>query len=408
MSTNVIGKALERIEIMRSSLRWASALDKTGISKILLQVNQLRTELLLLSRQGAYANKGRLQVDEHKVPATVSERRQALLDKNISFQGVFGENPELLAVLEILIKAAPTNYPVLIEGESGTGKELMAKVVHANSSRNEKPYVSVNCGAIPAPLLESELFGHVKGAFTNAESTRKGKFELAHGGTLFLDELGELSLENQVKLLRALQTGEIQRVGSDENIFVDVRLVAATNKKLYQLAVDGQFREDLYYRLGVITVTIPPLRERRDEIPLLIDFFSKEATEQIGGEPVSLSPKLVSFLELYDYRGNIRELQNIIYRVFCLADRVAGLQHLPDTIRPKTADSASDSVKKGALSLEQVRSLARDTAEEQFLRQQLTAVQGRVTTLADKLDMNRSYLQTLMKKHGLKARDFKE
>lgn len=173
------------------------------------------------------------------------------------------------------------------------------------------------------------------------------------------------------------------------------------------MAIDGQFREDLYYRLGVVTVTIPPLRERRDEIPLLVDYFSKEAADRVGRGPVSLSPKLVKFLDLYDYRGNIRELQNIIYRIYCLADRVAGLQHLPDTIRPVTERAGTGGTGKEELTLEEIRSIARDTAEERYLREQLTAVQGRVTKLAEKLDMNRSYLQTLMKKHGLKARDFK-
>ena len=283
----------------------------------------------------------------------------------------------------------------------------MAKVVHSNSSRFSKPFVSVNCGAIPDPLIESELFGHARGAFTGAETARTGKFELANHGVLFLDELGELSLENQVKLLRALQTGEIQRVGSDRNIEVDVRIVAATNKKLYQMTTEGTFREDLYYRLSVVSVTIPPLRNRADEIPLLIDYFLKEAADKMSRPPVRLSPQLFDFLKAHTYRGNIRELQNIIYRVSCLADEVAGLRHLPDAIRPYALQSTEKVDNDTKRTLDEVRTLAKHAAEEQFLSYHLKRNGGRVTTLAKELGMNRSYLQNLMKKHGLTAGSFK-
>ena len=407
MSTISIGKALERIELIRSTLRWQPQLDKKGINKTIQQLNQLRNDLLILSRQQTIAKTaGRESVDV-QVPRKPSERKKALEDDDFSFTGVFGENPELLTVLETLNKAAASDFPVLIEGESGTGKELMAKVVHSNSNRSSMPFVSVNCGAIPDPLIESELFGHARGAFTGAETSRAGKFELANHGILFLDELGELSLENQVKLLRALQTGEIQRVGSDRNIEVDVRVVAATNKKLYQMTENGTFREDLYYRLSVVSVTIPPLRNRADEIPLLIDYFLKEAADKMGRPPVQLSPKLQAFLKVHKYRGNIRELQNIIYRVSCLADEVAGLRHLPDTIRPLTTEPAIKDAEGGMRSLDEMRALAKHTAEEQFLTYHLKQNGGHVTTLARKLGMNRSYLQNLMKKHGLSAKDFR-
>ncbi len=175
---------------------------------------------------------------------------------------------------------------MLIDGESGTGKELMAKVIHANGARADKPYISVNCGAIPDNLLESELFGHKKGAFTGASGDRKGKFESAHSGTIFLDEIGELPLSGQVKLLRVLESHEIQRVGSDETIAVDARIVAATNKNLRSSCEEGKFREDLFYRLSVIHVTLPPLRERKDEIPLLFEYFGDEAAEALKRRPV--------------------------------------------------------------------------------------------------------------------------
>ncbi|MEN8189876.1 MAG: sigma 54-interacting transcriptional regulator [Thermodesulfobacteriota bacterium] len=404
MSAKNIAKAIERIELIRSTLRWKNQLEKSGITSLLGQLNQLKNELLMLSRQEGYLKS---KTGRKEKPRSVSQRRQALLDQDFSFTGVFGENPDLLTLLETVAKAAQTDFPVLIEGESGTGKELIAKVVHTNSKRAEKDYVSVNCGAIPATLLESELFGHVKGAFTGADSTRKGKFELADGGTLFLDELGELSLDNQVKLLRALQTGEIQRVGSDHNITVDVRIVAATNRRLYEMTLEGKFREDLYYRLGVVTVTIPPLRERVDEIPLLIDYFVKEAADKIGRVPVRLSPKLTDFLSHHHYRGNIRELQNIIYRVSCLAEETGGLRHLPDPIRPveKPSKAPGDTAPKR---LEEIRTSAKNLAEERFLEENLRRTQGRVTLMAEELGMNRSYLQNLMKKHGLKAGDFKQ
>ena len=405
MSGNSLGKALERIEIIRSSLRWIPRLDKPGIQKTLHQLSQLRNDLLILSRQEQINKSAAREKTENKEQSSVSERKRALEENDFSFTGVFGENPELLTVLEILNKAAASDFPVLIEGESGTGKELMAKVVHSNSNRSLKPFVSVNCGAIPAPLIESELFGHAKGAFTGADSARAGKFELADNGVLFLDELGELSLENQVKLLRALQTGEIQRVGSDRNIQVDVRIVAATNKKLYQMTLEGTFREDLYYRLGVVTVTIPPLRDRSDEIPLLIDYFLQEASDKIGKPPIRLSPQLLSFLKQHKYRGNIRELQNIIYRITCLAEGVAGLGDLPDIIRPTGLHHKK--AHNQPVSLDEVRNLARNAAEEQFLKSHLKRTQGRVTVLAKELEMNRSYLQNLMKKHGLSASDFK-
>ena len=223
---------------------------------------------------------------------------------------------------------------MLIDGESGTGKELMAKVIHANGDRADRPFVSVNCGAIPENLLESELFGHRKGAFTGASGDRKGKFEAAHTGTIFLDEIGELPLSGQVKLLRVLEAHEIQRVGSDEPIAVDTRVVAATNRNLRKLCEEGRFREDLFYRLSVIHITLPPLRERKDEIPLLFEFFCDEAAEALKRRPIEMSRPLRQFLLDYAYPGNIRELRNIIYRLSCLAGRTADLEHLPADIRP--------------------------------------------------------------------------
>ena len=230
---------IERIEILRSALRWASSLERPDIEKLLRQAGALRDEVMQLSHQERFVKAAAAEPAKDR---SRQERRQALIERNFIFEGAFGENPKLLEALEIAERAAPTGLPVLVDGESGTGKELMAKVIHANGDRADRPFISVNCGAIPDNLLESELFGHRKGAFTGASSDRKGKFESAHGGTIFLDEIGELPLSGQVKLLRVLEAHEIQRVGSDEPIAVDTRVVAATNRNLRKLCDEGRFR----------------------------------------------------------------------------------------------------------------------------------------------------------------------
>jgi transcriptional regulator with GAF, ATPase, and Fis domain len=325
----------------------------------------------------------------------------------------------LLEALETAEKAAPTGLPVLIDGESGTGKELMARVIHANGDRANRPFISVNCGAIPDNLLESELFGHCKGAFTGAVSDRKGKFESAHNGTIFLDEIGELPLAGQVKLLRVLEAHEIQRVGSDETIAVDTRIVAATNRNLRQLSEEGKFREDLFYRLSVIHVTLPPLRERRDEIPLLIAWFGDEAAGTLKRRPVRLTPRLRDFLLNYGYPGNIRELRNVMYRISCLAGDMADIEHLPTDMRPAAPGSLA-ALQGGTsatgqqpisvanlMSLSDAKRAASDDAEKAFLERGLREVNGTVAELARRIDMNRSHLQMLLKKHGLHSKDFR-
>ncbi|WP_332671315.1 sigma-54 interaction domain-containing protein, partial [Aromatoleum sp.] len=349
-------------------------------------------------------------------PRAPGERRRALLERSFQFEGTFGDNPLLLEALEIAEKAAPTDLPVLIDGESGTGKELMAKVIHANGARADRPFVSVNCGAIPENLLESELFGHRKGAFTGAVSDRKGKFESAHTGTIFLDEIGELPLTGQVKLLRVLESHDIQRVGSDERISVDTRIVAATNRNLRKWSEEGRFREDLFYRLGVIHVTLPPLRERRDEIPLLIAFFCDEAAEALKRRPVKTTPALRDFLLNYAYPGNIRELRNLIYRLSCLAGDAADVHHLPPDIRPgalrgagvEAGAATSSAAAVAPASLTDAKRAASDEAERRFLERGLQEVGGTVSELARRCAMNRSHLQTLLKKHGLRSKDFRK
>jgi len=403
---------LEKIEILRSALRWASKLDRPDIEKLLRQAGALRDEVMQLSHKERFVNAA--AAEPTRSDLSRHQRRKALIDRSFVFEGAFGDNPQLLEALEIAEKAAPTGLPVLIDGESGTGKELMAKVIHANGDRANRPFVSVNCGAIPDNLLESELFGHCKGAFTGAVSDRKGKFESAHTGTIFLDEIGELPLPGQVKLLRVLESHEIQRVGSDQPSRVDTRVVAATNRNLRKLSEEGRFREDLFYRLGVIHLTLPPLRERRDEIPLLFEFFGDEAAEVLKRRPIELSRRLRAFLLDYHYPGNIRELRNIFYRMSCLAGQTADIDHLPADIRPTARGKSASDPASGdagqALSgdaLSEAKRAASDIAEREFLERGLQEAGGIVVELAKRCKMNRSHLQVLLKKHGIRSKEFR-
>ena len=229
-----------------------------------------------------------------------------------------GDSEVLHNIKSMIDKVAPTDARVLITGPNGTGKELVAHWLHQKSDRNKGPMIEVNCAAIPSELIESELFGHVKGAFTSANKDRAGKFETAHGGLLFLDEIGDMSLSAQAKVLRALQENRIQRVGSDRNIKVDVRVVAATNKDLKKEIAEGRFREDLYHRLAVILIEVPALNNRRDDIPLLIDFFSTKIANEQGTAPKVFSKKAIALLKSYDWTGNVRELRNVVERLMIL------------------------------------------------------------------------------------------
>jgi two-component system, NtrC family, response regulator PilR len=243
--------------------------------------------------------------------------KQVVRDRYV-FDNIVGQSPKMLALYEVLEKVAPTKTNVLITGESGTGKELVAKAIHYNSPRKEKPFVTLNCGAIPETLIESELFGHMKGAFTDAIATKKGLFEVADEGTIFLDEISELPLMMQVKLLRVLQDREFKRLGGTEDIRVDVRIIAATNKDLERAVKEKRFREDLYYRLNVIQVKLPSLRERREDIPLLATHFLKRYSQELNKNIASISPGALQLLLNYEYPGNVRELQNIIERAVAL------------------------------------------------------------------------------------------
>jgi len=236
-----------------------------------------------------------------------------------NFDEIVGNGAALVQTLERVARVAPTDSTVLIQGETGTGKELIARALHDRSRRRDRPLVKVNCGAIATGLVESELFGHVRGAFTGATDRRTGRFELAHGGTLFLDEVGELGLDTQVKLLRVLQEGEFEPVGSSKTVRVDVRIIAATNRNLAAAVAGGRFRSDLYYRLHVLPIEVPALRERRSDIPQLAQFFLERFAKQLGKPTESLSARALAQLLSYDWPGNIRELQNVMERAVVLA-----------------------------------------------------------------------------------------
>ena len=232
-----------------------------------------------------------------------------------------GNSKAITQIQEIIDKVAPTEARVLITGPNGTGKELVAHWLHQKSDRANGPMIEVNCAAIPSELIESELFGHIKGSFTGANKDRAGKFEAANGGTIFLDEVGDMSLSAQAKVLRALQENKIQRVGNDKDIKVNVRVIAATNKDLKKEIEESKFREDLYHRLAVILINVPSLNERRDDIPLLIDYFSSKISEEQGTGKKSFSDKAIKLLQEYDWTGNIRELRNVVERLIILGEK---------------------------------------------------------------------------------------
>lgn len=310
------------------------------------------------------------------------------LDKKFGLEKLIGNAPAMVEIYERIRQVAPTRATVLIEGESGTGKELVAQSLHMLSPRKASRFVVVHCAALSAQLLESELFGHERGAFTGANERRAGRFEEANHGTIFLDEIGEIDSATQVKLLRALGEQTIQRVGSNQNIKVDVRVVAATNKNLEALVKEGKFRDDLFYRLDVVPIHLPPLRERREDIPLLINAFLQEFTKLNDKKITGLSNDAQESLQRYDWPGNIRELRATIERavVLCRGERI-GLRDLPDRIQGKTGLPVSAEAATASstdLNLEKM--------EKAFIEQALRLTDGNVTEAAKLLGISRRTL----------------
>ncbi len=307
-----------------------------------------------------------------------------------------GESPALQKVLRIIEKVAPTDSKVLITGESGVGKELVAYAIHRHSPRAEEPFVKMNCAAIPEELIESELFGSEKGAFTGATERREGKFMQAHGGTLFLDEVGDMSLRVQTKVLRVLQDGEFQRVGGRETLKADVRIIAATNKDLGKLVQEGAFREDLYFRLNVVPIWVPPLRERPEDIAPLTRHFIQRFCRRNNRRVPEVEPEVYRVLEQYHWPGNVRELQNLVERLIILSEneRIT-LTDLPhDLFSP---DKAAESARPGRMTLAEVR----EAAEREYILKCLNATGGNVAAAARLLGIERTNLHKRMKALGI-------
>jgi two-component system, NtrC family, response regulator AtoC len=322
-----------------------------------------------------------------------------------------GQSPAIQQIYGVVEKVANTPSTVLITGESGTGKELIARALHENSSRHAGPFIKINCAAIPKTLMESELFGYEKGAFTGAVGAKPGRFELAHGGTLFLDEIGEIPIEMQVKLLRVLQESEFERVGGIKTIKVDVRLVTATNRDLLAEVGAGAFREDLFYRLNVVPIHIAPLRERREDIPLLADHFIAKFNGRLKKEIASITPEAIERLIAYQWPGNIRELENLMERtmLFCEgpAIRVSDLPVEVTGASPSAAATSPAGDEGGRPAPESLKEAVRaetERVERELIQKALDATGGNVTQAARKLKISRKSLQTKMKELGLREK----
>ena len=365
---------------------------------------------------------------ERSGPSAVTAQPAEELEDPCTHAGMVGRSPHMQAIRETVHKVAASPSTVLITAESGTGKELVARALHLGSPRRSQPFIKVNCAAIPAGLVESELFGHERGAFTGAVSSRPGRFELADGGTLFLDEVSEIPKEIQVKLLRAIQESEFERVGGVKTLRVHVRLIAATNRGLEELIKDGSFREDLYYRLNVVPIHLPALRERIEDLPLLVTHFVQRCNERLGKAVQGLTPAALSALERYPWPGNIRELENLIERMVLFAsDAWVDEDDLPDAYAGDGPTAASPAESSTRLTLgaalggehddprhirlplsslgqdlkEAVRAGSR-LVEEALIREALAKTDGNVTRSARALGISRRSLQSKMKELGLR------
>jgi DNA-binding NtrC family response regulator len=351
------------------------------------------------------------------VVARAFERRQ-LMQENISlknevnakyrFDNIIGSSPPMQNVFRLIGRGAPTNSSVMIRGESGTGKELIARAIHYNSLRKDRAFVPVDCTSLSENLLESELFGHVKGSFTGAVSDKSGLFQTADGGTLFLDEIGNISLSTQSKLLRFIEEREFKAVGDTRTRSVDIRLITATNKNLEAMVADGTFREDLYYRINIFPIEIPPLRERRDDIPALAFHFLKLFSREMEHKVTEFSAGALNLLMNHDWPGNVRELENVIHRAVILAnDEVIRQGHLVNLI--EMLPHISLDVPRSSEELKQIKKIAREKSvenvERYFVLGALKRNEWNVTRSADETGMQRSNFQALMKKYDIRIRD---
>ncbi|MBI2556789.1 MAG: sigma-54-dependent Fis family transcriptional regulator [Planctomycetes bacterium] len=346
-----------------------------------ININHLRAEVnKLVEKQGLVRNNKEL----HKQ-----------LDEKYGLSGIIGNSPKMQKVLNIVNQISGTTATILITGESGTGKELISKIIHNNSPRKNNPLVVLNAAAIPENLLESELFGHEKGSFTGAVYQRKGKFEYANHGTLFLDEIGDMPLSTQVKILRVIEDGVVMRVGSNESIEVDVRLIAATNQYLEKLIKEGKFREDLYFRLNVVSIKLPPLRERLEDIPLLIDAFLREFSQTHNKKVSILSPEARKILYKYPWPGNVRELKNCIESMVVVSMKdTIDTEDIPDHILQRSSETSTASSLVAGITIEE--------AERELIKSTLATVEGNREEAAKMLGIGERTLYRKLDQYGLK------
>jgi DNA-binding NtrC family response regulator len=328
---------------------------------------------------------------------TSDAKSRGELDEAFDFSNIIGSDPKMLRILDLVGRIAPTEASVLIMGESGTGKELIAEAVHRNSRRRVKPFVKVNLGGISSTLFESEMFGHVRGAFTDARQDRKGRFEVADGGSIFLDEIGELDATSQVKLLRVLQDRTYEVLGSSRTRSVDVRVIAATNRPLPDLVARGEFREDLLYRLNLITIQLPPLRERRGDIPPLASHFLRRAAEAYGSSVEAITPRGMEWLKGQNWPGNIRQLRQLIER----AVLIRGGRELDVDDFGAVRDAVSKEGREDALP--EVGAMTLDDIERGMIVKCMRHYDGNVSRVAEALGLSRAALYRRLEKHGIEA-----
>ncbi len=370
-----------------STIKGAVTAMQAGASNYLikpLDINELRTVADKASQSQ------RLQ------RSNIELQRQ--LNEKFGFEGVVGSSPAMHSVVARLRQIAPTSASVLITGESGTGKELVAKALHINSPRKNKPFVPLNCAELGENVLESELFGHVRGAFTGADRDRIGRFQYANGGTLFLDEIGDMPMAIQVKLLRVLETGEIVRVGTNDPVKVNVRLISATNRELAEAIAEGKFRQDLFHRIKVVSVKLPPLRERRDDIPLLIDYFLKEFASQHGKEIRAITPAVRKVLLGYAWPGNVRELRNVVESMVVMdADGVLDADDLTEDLQ----QVASGGKAEGLAGVDSLVGKRLDQIERHYIAETLKLAGGNREEAARLLDIGERTLYRKIKEYGI-------
>jgi DNA-binding NtrC family response regulator len=338
-------------------------------------------------------------LEHRRLTEEVSQLKKQLQEK-YSFTNIIGVSPKMQQVFEQIHRVCGTDATILIQGESGTGKELIMKAIHYHSHRKDKPLVTVNCGAVPFNLLESEFFGHEKGAFTDAKERKIGKFEQAQGGTIFLDEVGELPLDAQVKLLRILDDRKLTRIGSNQTILLDVRVITATNKNLAEEVKKGTFRLDLFYRLNIVTINVPPLRERREDIPLLVEHFIEKYNKRLSLNIKNVSRAAMDYLQDYPWHGNVRDMENAIQSAMILVqDDIIRVEDLPLRIRgfPEISDEI-DLIEKGLE--EQIKALTEKIEKELIIKALEKCDQNRTNT-AEMLKISRKTLFNKMKQYGL-------